>query len=192
MIPSVEKCFEFMKKYEMLDNIRDHSIVVEKVAGIIARGLRVAGEDISLKKTTAGALMHDIGKTICLNSNDDHAAKGVEICLQNHLDEIAEMVGEHVRLKSYNLGGAISEKEIVYYADKRVNHDVVVSLEKRLEYLLKRYGRNKEHLFELIRENFDLCKGVEEKLFAKLSFRPEEVADMIEKLSELKCLKCLK
>ena len=180
MIPLVEKCFEFMKKYEMLDNIRDHSIMVEKVAAIIARGLRDAGEDISLKKTTAGALMHDIGKTICLNSNDDHAAKGVEICLKNHLDEIAEMVGEHVTLQSYNPGGSINEKEIVYYADKRVNHDVVVSLEKRLEYLLKRYGRNKEHLFELIRENFDLCKRVEEKLFAKLSFRPEEMAEMVD------------
>jgi putative nucleotidyltransferase with HDIG domain len=183
MIPSVGNCLQFMKKYKMLANIRAHSIMVEKVAGVIAGGLRDADVDISLQKTTAGALMHDIGKTPCLDSGGDHAAKGEEICLQNHLDEIAEIVREHVRLKSYEPGAAIFEKDIVYYADKRVNHDKVVSLEERLKYLLGHYGRNKKHLNELIKENFELCKLVEKKLFTKLSFGPEDLADMITTIS---------
>jgi putative nucleotidyltransferase with HDIG domain len=180
MIPSVEECFRLMKRHEMLDNIKAHSIVVEKIAIIIARGLRDAGVDLSLEKVTAGALMHDIGKTICFQTGGDHAAVGEEICLQHGLEEIADIVGEHVRLKSYAADQAISEKEIVYYADKRVNHDEVVGLEERLEYLFIRYGNNEEYRLQLIKDNIDLCKEVEIKLFTELKFGPEELSGMIE------------
>jgi putative nucleotidyltransferase with HDIG domain len=176
MIPTVEQCFEYMEKYEMLENIRAHSIVVEKVANLIARALRDVGVDVVIKKITAGALLHDIGKTLSLKTGGDHAAKGEEICYENQLDEIADIVGEHVRFKSYKPDKAICEKEIVYYADKRVNHDAVVSLEERLDYLLKRYGNNDENLCKRMRRNFGLCKEVERKLFADLAFGPEEMA----------------
>jgi hypothetical protein len=134
--------------------------------------------DISLEKIAAGALLHDIGKTFCLNTGDDHEAKGREICLQNHLDEIADIVGEHVRLKDYHLDSPVSEKEIVYYADKRVNDDSVVSLEERLRYLIRRYAKDMKHVSQRIRENFQLCKAVEKKLFSKLNFRPEDLVDL--------------
>jgi len=179
MIPSVKKCFELMEQYGMLDNIKAHSIVVEKIAALMGAGLRDRGTDISLEKITAGALLHDIGKTLCLNTHDAHAVKGREICLQNRLDEIADIVGEHVMLKNYHLSDPIYEKEIVYYADKRVNDDVVVSLEERLRYLIRRYAKNKEHISQRIEQNFQLCKAVEEKLFAKLHFAPEDLAHMI-------------
>ncbi len=179
MIPSVEECFKFMEKYRMLDNIRAHSIMVEKVANMIARGLQDVGVDVSLGKVKAGALMHDIGKTPCLNTNEDHSAKGREICLQNDLSEIADIVGEHVVMQNYELSEAIHEKEIVYYSDKRVKHDAIVSLEERLQYLIERYGKDREHLIQLLRENFDLCGRVEKKLFAKLNFKPEDLAGMI-------------
>lgn len=179
MIPSVEKCFEYMHQYGMLDNIKEHSIMVERVAVVITKGLKAAGVTLSTKKVRVGALMHDIGKTMCLNTTEDHAGKGVEICLKHHLHDITDIVGEHIRLKNFDPLEAISEKEIVYYADKRVNHDKVVSIEKRLEYLLERYGKGREGLDNLIKENFELCKAVEKKLFAKLSFGPDDLAELI-------------
>ncbi len=179
MIPTVEDCFEIMEKYGMLDNIRDHSIMVEKVANIIAREIIKAGFQISMKKVTAGALMHDIGKTLCLNSNQDHAAKGSEICIQNGFGEIADIVEEHIRLNGFNPDLDINEKEIIYYADKRVNHDRIVSLEERLEYLLTRYADNRRDLAELIKDNFLMCREVEKKLFRKLDLRPEDIGEII-------------
>jgi len=179
MIPSVETCLQFMEKYRMPDHIKAHSIMVEKVARLIAGGLEGAGVEIALDKVTAGALMHDIAKPMCLHTNEDHAAKGKEICIDNHFEEIAEIVGAHIRLKGYNGNRAISEKEIIYYADKRVNHDVVVSLEERLAYLLDHYGGGDDRICGLIRKNFEICKEVEKKLFAKLPFTPEEVGEMI-------------
>ncbi len=163
----------------MRDNIRAHSLVVERVAREISRGLRKAGIPLSLRKVAAGALMHDIAKTACLITGGDHAARGAEICLRHHFDEIAEIVGEHVRLRNYQPRGEICEKEIVYYADKRVNHDRIVSLGERLDYLLRRYGRNEARIRRLISANFELCRRVEGKLFARLSFRPEDLIDQV-------------
>jgi putative nucleotidyltransferase with HDIG domain len=179
MIPSTEECVKFMDMYGMLDHIREHSIVVEKIACLIAQGLKEAGANVSIHVIKAGALMHDIGKTPCLNSREDHAAKGKEICLQNNLDEIADIVDEHVTLKTGLDDGVITEKEIVYYADKRVKHDKVVSLKEREEYILERYAKGRDDLRILIIKNFNLCKEVEKKIFSRLHFGPEQLAEMI-------------
>ncbi|HJX33664.1 MAG TPA: HD domain-containing protein [Desulfatiglandales bacterium] len=184
MVPSAEKCFELMERYGMPDNIKAHSIIVEKIAYIIARGNIDAGFNISIEKVIAGSLMHDIGKSLCLNSKADHAAKGREICIQNNLFEIADIVGEHIKLKRYEPEGAVMDGEIVYYADKRVNHDKVVSLDERLEYLLMRYANNKEIIGRLIKENFQECREVEKKLFARLNFRPEDLGEMIRQINK--------
>ncbi|MCD6296258.1 MAG: HD domain-containing protein [Deltaproteobacteria bacterium] len=180
MIPSIETCFELMDKYQMLENIKAHSIVVTKVAHLIASGLRDAGLDISIEKVVAGALLHDIGKTPSLGTSQDHSEIGRRICLENHLNETASIVAEHVRLKDYNMNGDYSEKEIVFYSDKRVNHDGIVSLEDRLSYILARYGKNDEGICRAIRMNFELCKRVEKKLFKKLTFSPESLAGLAE------------
>lgn len=167
-----------MEEYGMLENIKAHSIIVEKVAALIARELQNNGSAVSLERVTAGALMHDIGKTLCLNSSGDHAAMGREICLQNNLQEIADIVGEHVRLKNYGPSSPLGEIEIVYYADKRVNHDAIVGLDERLAYLIERYGRNEEYICNRIRGNFDQCRALEKRLFTKLPFSPEDVIDL--------------
>jgi putative nucleotidyltransferase with HDIG domain len=168
-----------MDKYRMLENIKEHSIVVTKVACLIAGGLREAGLDISITKTLAAALLHDIGKTESLKSGRDHSEIGRHICLENHFDEIAGIVAEHVVLRNYHLNGDYSEKEIIFYADKRVNHDKIVTLEERLAYILGRYGKNQEVLCRAIRLNFELCRKVEKKLFMKLEFDPDSLSDII-------------
>ncbi|MBW1804317.1 MAG: HDIG domain-containing protein [Deltaproteobacteria bacterium] len=175
----MEHCFELMTKYGMLDHIRDHSVMVERIARLIAERLVSAGVEISLEKVTAGALLHDIGKTLCLKTNGDHCAVGKEICLSNGLDEIADIVGEHVLLNSYHPNGRIDEKEVVYYADKRVNHAEIVSLDERLTYLIQRYGNNEFEVQQRIRKNFRVCKEVEKRIFNKLPFKPEEIHKML-------------
>lgn len=181
MIPSIRNCFVIMKRYGMLENIKAHSIVVAKIALLIAKGLEREGIDICVKKAAAGALLHDIGKSVSLKNGGDHTKIGRQICLRNHFEEIADIVGEHVLLRGYKLEGDYSEKEIVYYADKRVNHDKIVTLGERLAYILERYGNNDQELRHRIRKNFELCGKVEEKLFSRLNFRPEKLSFFIGK-----------
>ncbi|HVO83339.1 MAG TPA: HD domain-containing protein [Syntrophobacteria bacterium] len=179
MVPSVEECYALMAECRMLDNIREHSVIVARVAELIASDLVRAGVDIALDKIIAGALLHDIGKTMCLEQGGDHAQVGRDICLQRQLHEVADIVGEHVRLRDFQPQGKISEKEIVYYADKRVNHSSVVSLDERLHYILDRYGGRNSEICRRIRANFSQCKMVEEKLFARLDYVPTDISAIL-------------
>jgi len=174
-----------MDEYGMLDNIRAHSVVVAKVARLIAQGLGKAHIDISVEATTAAALLHDIGKTASLQTGEDHSEIGRQICLENHLGTIAPIVAEHVRLKDYSPNGDYSEKEIVYYADKRVKHDQVVSLNERLDYILERYSRGQASLSQAIKANFALCLKVQQKLFRRLPFSPEALPGLVSGYPEL-------
>ncbi|RPI73485.1 MAG: HDIG domain-containing protein [Desulfobacteraceae bacterium] len=176
MIPSRIICYTLMDQYHMPEHIKAHSLMVEKIAVLIGQGLIRAGISVSLEKVMAGALLHDIAKSLCFNSTADHAAKGAEICRAYHFDEISMCVEKHINLGGHDLSGAIKEEEIVYYADKRVNHDIIVSLEERMNYLFERYAKKNPELERLIQANFKLCRDVEDKLFAHLPFIPEEVA----------------
>jgi uncharacterized protein len=178
-IPGVNDCLQFMEQYHMLPNIKDHSIVVARVAGVITHGLINAGHALSLETVIAGALLHDIGKTACLDNDDDHAAKGLEICLALNLATIADIVAEHVILKNYAPENGFSEKEVVYYADKRVNHDQVVSLEERLAYILQRYGRNDKVRCRAIKKNYARCQDLEKRMFSFLAFKPADIPELL-------------
>ena len=179
MIPTEKECYELMDTYRMLDNIREHSILVAEVVRALCHGLVNRGVQLSVDKAVTGALLHDIAKTQCLLTGGDHAARGREICLQHHFDEIADIVAEHIWLKSYSLDGLYSEKEIVYYADKRVLHTSVVSLDERMHDIIDRYGRNDSRLTQRVLTNFTICQGIERKIFKKLDFGPEQLADMV-------------
>jgi len=179
LIPSTKTCFQLMDAYHMLANIKAHSVMVARVAHLIARRLRDAGFDISVELTTAASLLHDIGKTASLNSGVDHAELGREICRKNGFSRIGDIVGEHVRLNGFTVNGNYSEKEIVFYADKRVNHDAVVSLEERLKYLIETYAQNQETRVNAIRTNFEICRQVEKKLFSKLDFPPASLSQRV-------------
>ena len=188
LIPTNEDCFLLMERYQMLDNIRAHSLVVANVASLLSKSLINAGVSISIEKVIAGALLHDIGKTPSLKSKRDHSKIGRQICLDNNLEEIADIVGEHVRLKNDKLNSGYSEKEIVFYSDKRVNHDRVVNLDERQAYIIGRYGRNQEQLSQAIKRNFSLCGQVQKKLFKKLEFNPEALSHMTENQNKM-CLR---
>lgn len=178
MIPSIAQCFRLMEQYAMLPNIREHSVMVGRVAGLIGRGLTRAGRPLSLELIVSSALLHDIAKTATLETELRHDELGREICIRHGLDELAEIVAEHVVLK----GGApecCTEKEIVYYADKRVLHDEIVTLEARLDYIIHRYGNGDEGLHAKIRQNFSQAHIIEERLFLELDFSPDELEERL-------------
>jgi putative nucleotidyltransferase with HDIG domain len=170
-----------MDKYGMLDNIKAHSIVVARVAYVITLGLSQSGSKISEDLILAGALLHDIGKTEALKSRGDHVKIGQEICREEGFEELVPIVAEHVVLKSFSGNGGIREKEVVYYSDKRVNHDQIVPLDKRLEYILERYASRNPQLKDAIVQNFETCKRVEAKLFQHLGFQPSEIEYVVRK-----------
>lgn len=160
----------------MLPNIRAHSLVVARIAEFLALALRQGGHEIDVELTVSAALLHDIGKSFCLENDCDHAALGHDICLQHELPELAPLVLQHVVLDAQSFPASpLSAKELVYYADKRVNHDQIVTLDQRLDYIIDRYGHNDPHRHASIRKNFERCQLIEAAIFSGLDFEPEDL-----------------
>jgi len=186
-IPSIKECLEFHDRYEMLDNIRAHSFVVARVAETLVDGLHRTGKSPGplpdKEEVIVGALLHDIAKTLCIKTGCRHAEIGQQICLDLGYPELSEIVAEHVILKNFAADlyarGIFGTKEMVYYADKRVRHDQVVSLDGRLEYILERYGENNPVKEQLIRQNFNKTIELENYLFSFLDFLPMELSQHV-------------
>ncbi len=104
----------------------------------------------------------------------------MEICLAHRYTELASIVGEHVILKNGMPAAGLSEKEIVYYADKRVTHDAIVSLDERRAYIIERYGNNDERRHRAIERNFVICQQIEARIFADLPISPVAMAGAVQ------------
>jgi len=111
-------------------------MVVRKVAVVIAGALRMQGHDVDIRLVDRAAILHDICKIDSIRKGGDHALMGERLLIECGYPVVADVIGQHVRLKSLQLNEAM----IVNYADKRVKHDKVVSLSERFVDLMNRYG----------------------------------------------------
>ena len=183
--PTINQCLRFIERYEMLDNIRDHSFMVARVAQTLTTRLALhpLAQPADIDEVIAGALLHDIAKTRCLSNNSHHAKDGQSICRELGYPEIGEIVLEHVVLRNFNeelyKKGVFGSKELVYYADKRVRHDQVVTLAERLEYIIERYGDNDPLKKERIQQNFSATIQFEQLLFSFLDFEPDNLVELL-------------
>lgn len=186
MVPDIAECFRLMEEYRMLPNIRLHSLVVAQVSWLLLEQFRensVPPQVLDRDLVVPGALLHDIAKTPCLRTGCDHARAGAEICHRLGYPGIAGIVEEHVLLRDHDEvrrgQGIFTAREIIYYADKRVRHEEIVSLEERLVYILEHYGGGDPEMERRIRENFASCVQLEYSLFRFLPFPPEELAPLV-------------
>lgn len=173
--PTLSECLELMQGYQMLPNIREHCFRVRDVALILGDHLLSAGLALDLHLLEAGALLHDIAKTATLGNGGEHARLGAEWLVELGYPAVAEIVREHVWLNHDPAGPwPIREVEIVNYADKRVLHDQVVTLERRFFDLLHRYGRTEE-IRQRISSNERRSMVLENKIFAGLNIIPDDI-----------------
>lgn len=161
-IPTRQDCDMLMSRYAMLPNIVAHSYSVMRVALAITDSLK-DGLSIHRDKVMAGALLHDITKTRSLKTKEHHDASGGALLRELGFPGIAEIVEQHVRLSTLNPEGALNETEIVYYADKRVLHDTIVTLEERMRDLIVRYGRDEESIRRIMQNKAQVL-AVEQKI----------------------------
>jgi len=139
-VPSRETCLALIKSAKMPEHIMSHSFVGEEVSTIIARLCIERGYELSIELVSAAALLHDIAKAKCIEEHCHHAEVGAEIVRAWGYPQVATIVEEHVSLSMADIIACPTESLIVNYADKRVLHDRVVSLDRRFEYLIERYG----------------------------------------------------
>jgi uncharacterized protein len=187
-VPSVDESYTLLKKYHVPDHIIQHSEMVCKVAVFLANALNNNGENLSIKKIEAGALLHDITKMEGMKTHQDHAKTGKDLLQKIGFKRIGEIVAEHIKLREGRSSVSISEEEIINYSDKRVMHTKVVTLSERFSDLQQRYGFKKldTKIINRIRLLESETYKLENKIFSKLNFTPEELSRYIVPLDKSK------
>lgn len=143
--PSEKECEMLLDRYGVPDNIRSHTQAVRKVAVFLAGRMAKKGIKLDVDVVDRAALLHDILKMHCVKNGCHHAMEAGKLLASLGYAELGNIVKLH-NLEDINLFDSKTslEAKIVWYADKRVNHDKVVLLLQRYEYLKKRYGSASE------------------------------------------------
>ncbi|MBI5443884.1 MAG: HD domain-containing protein [Deltaproteobacteria bacterium] len=174
MAPDPKACRLLLEDHRVPEHIRRHSAQVARIARRLAEALRLRGEPLDPDLVEAAALTHDIAKADCLDSARDHAREGGTVLRELGYPELGELVERHVELGPWDPAGPVTEAELLNYSDKRVRHEEVVPLDERFEDLLERYGRGNPRAEARIRETWETTVAVEEKIFSRLPFGPND------------------
>ena len=164
----------------MLPHIVRHSQLVTDVALLIAHKLNSVGEHLDVALIEAGALLHDITKTVSIQTKENHAKTGGELLASLGYGAVANIIRQHICLDSGSSDpDAVTEAEVVNYADKRVKHEEVVDIEDRFQDVLERYVKKFPGLqsrFKRVQLETEL---LEQKIFSKIDIAPGQVRDII-------------
>jgi len=96
----------------------------------------------------------------------------------DHRDARWELGRAYASLGQYDVAAAEFQALVSQHPDD-VAAMIQLALAERQRDILRRYGRDEERICRLIRENFELCRRVEKKIFARLILNPEDLAAMV-------------
>ncbi len=204
-LPTHEECLQMLKQYHVPEHIVEHVKGVNKVAVLIANEVGEKGIDVNVELVDRASLLHDMLRLVCLTPkqwdifspkldakslefwenmrekyNNESHEEAIYLELKEKYPEIAEVLRTHgykimenpEELKTW-------EQKIVNYADKRVMHDVVVSLAERFEEGHKRNEENEEGGIDTDKIDSN-CFELEKQMFKNLDITPEEIKKLIE------------
>lgn len=199
MLPSREECFEIFKQYHTPANIIRHSLAVSKAANYLADKFYQAGLEIDKDLVDRAALLHDVLR-VCDIKNDlytfmdstdktpankkiwqeqrkkyknQHHAEATAELFQDKYPRMAAVIRKHRLSAIINNSLRTWEEKIVYYADKRVDHQKFVSLDKRISEGKKRWQvkKNQDQSSEILNK----MKELEKEIFDKIKEKPHAI-----------------
>ena len=134
-IPTPDECLVLLNEtFDAGEEVIGHGKIVAKVALALGKAIQQSKTDLNLDLLVAAGLLHDLAR-----NQRDHAHVAMQIL--NNLDypAVAEIVGVHMDIR-FEDEKAISEKEVVFLADKLVSGTRIVDLKARFDTAIKRYG----------------------------------------------------
>lgn len=184
MIPKREKCLTVLMDQEIPLHIIRHSESVERVALFIAGELNNSGRnhkgenDLDLQLVSAGALLHDIAKLPAMERDITHSDMGGDMVTAMGFYKVAPLVRQHVFLDDYETD-ELDEAAVVNYSDKRVTHDIIVTMDERFTDLYERYGKRSHEAMEHVKYLHRMSLILERRLFDRLPFGPDEIRGLM-------------
>ena len=153
-IPKKEECIRLLKANNVPDNIIAHTKTVCDFSMKVCDVLEKRNIKVNRELVAAAALLHDIKK---LNGGE-HEIEGAKYVESLGYPEVGVLIKKHGLKHSFKdeFMPKAWEEKIIFYADKRVKNDKVVSVDERFEYIKQRY--NKEHVEKEIKLTRDIEK----------------------------------
>ncbi len=174
VIPAEKECIQLLEKYETPVHIIAHSKKVWDVGKILGIGLLIKNYPVNIELLAASCLLHDIGKYPCIvDGGGYHDARGGQILESEGFPVVAGIISQHVVLRT-PADAPVAEEHLLFYADKRVVHDEVVTIEDRFLYLQATYGKTSKAVEGLMFMKQE-TERLERAIFAHLNFSPDDV-----------------
>ena len=167
----------FFDRYEYPEWLREHSLVVGRIAAALATAHLSAGAALDHGAVTLAAYLHDIGKSPRFAGDPRQHNELSAVALRDEgLGHLAELARRHpvYAPADPDLRPRDLAERIVYYADRRGERRVV-SLEERLAGQAERHP-DYAHRFA---DQLVAARLIEDLVFTGLPFGPGELAERV-------------
>lgn len=166
----ISQALKILEDHNLPSNIVEHTLKVAKICSFLADYY----PQINRNNLICAALLHDLFKL----SDKDHSQE-----IFDFLNSILEPIIAQIAYK-HDFSSIIDpekqpfnlEEKILNYADKRVKHDKIVSLEERFKDFKLRYNPKKDNLDWVINAQ-KAYFSLEKELFESLDIDPEDIKE---------------
>jgi molybdenum cofactor cytidylyltransferase len=170
-VPSEDECDAIIKRVNTPVKVINHCKQVAQLSCAMGRYLMRSGCQLNLDLIRTAALLHDLAK-----GEPHHARVGADMLV--NYPEVAEIVADHMDI-CLNNDKPITEKEIVYLADKLVLEDQIISLQARFSGPLEQH-KNDQEVLGKIRQRLSHAETIQTRIeqLIKMSLQDLWKADL--------------
>jgi len=206
-LPSREQCFDILNDCHTPAHIVRHCEAAAKVGVFLADRLNEKGITVDVELVDRACLLHDVLRVCGVRDysgfdpppSDEDRAKWERLRAEyggvHHEEAACRLLTEKCgypelgrAVKSHKYRAVLDERErpktweekLVYYADKRVMHDKIVTLKERLDEVHRRHAgrRGSAARSQIDNEQIDaLIFELEREIFEKIGLQPNEVTE---------------
>lgn len=153
--PTEYECYELLKGNNTPDKVIKHCETVARLSVFLGDQLREAGLHLNRELLRTSALLHDIARL-----KPNHSREGAKLTAA--YPEVAAIIAAHMDCP-WEPSQPLTEKEIVYLADKLVADERIISLQERFNGNMERY-KNEPEVLENVNRRFEQAHRIHDRV----------------------------
>lgn len=171
LLPEIPTCLLWLQQNGASAHLMTHVQQVAAIAYALAVWLRAAGMDVNPILAHRGGLLHDLAKASKHEAGTDHGQAAGALLRQKGEPALAEIADHHMlfTLMDEARTPRTWEQKLVYYADKLVEKNELVTVDERLSGLQERYNIDSGILLSALTPRI---KALEAEICAPLDLTP--------------------
>lgn len=166
-IPTEAECEAIWSRLKVNEKIIAHSSLVAELARVLAVLLNRTGLNLSLPLILAAGMLHDVAR-----EQPDHAMEGARLLANMGYPQVGAVVASHTDILPNP--SKLTEADLIYFADKCVDEDQLVSLDERFGKAMGRHA-GRHDILKKIAERLENARAIGRLIESALGSPPNEV-----------------